>query len=181
MCAALADSGSSKNGISAESSCNLIPGENTEEKQLIDRPASLKRLLFWMLSRSGVAIYSRAPIFGPLRAAVAVLRKDDLFLIIDRSDGRGLSFPGGLAFPWETDEQTVRREVLEETGLHIQNSRLLFEYKSSADVPCIISVFQAEASGDLAESWEGSPLWLSLNEIRPLLLPSQREIIDRIR
>ena len=75
----------------------------------------------------------------------------------------------------------MRREVLEETGLHIQNSRLLFEYKSSADIPCIISVFQAEASGTLAESWEGSPRWLSFNEVQPLLLPSQREIIDRIR
>ncbi len=75
----------------------------------------------------------------------------------------------------------MRREVLEETRLRIQNSRLLFEYKSSADVPCIISVFEAEAFGNLAGSWEGSPRWLSFNEVGPLLLPSQREIIDRIR
>jgi 8-oxo-dGTP pyrophosphatase MutT (NUDIX family) len=150
-------------------------------KQPIERPASFKQLLFWMLSRAAIAIYSRVPIFGRLRAAVAVLRKDELLLIIDRSDGRGLSFPGGLAFPWETAGQTMRREVREETGLEIDNSRLLFEYESSAEIPCVISVFEAEARGNLTESWEGSPRWLPSSEIQPLLLPSQREIIDRIQ
>jgi 8-oxo-dGTP pyrophosphatase MutT (NUDIX family) len=112
---------------------------------------------------------------------VALLRKEELFLIIDRSDGRGFSFPGGLAFPWEAAERTMRREVLEETGLHIGNASLLFEYNSSADILCKISVFKAEASGNLAESWEGSPRWLSLDQIRCQMLPSQREIIDRIQ
>lgn len=134
-----------------------------------------------MLSRAAIATYSRVPIFGRLRAAVVVLRKDGQLLIIDRSDGRGFSFPGGLAFPWETAGQTMRREVREETGLEIQSPRLLFEYESSAEIPCIISVFEAEAFGNLTDSWEGSPCWLPSSEIQPQLLPSQREIIDRIQ
>jgi 8-oxo-dGTP diphosphatase len=133
-----------------------------------------------VLSRSGVAIYSRLPIFGHLRASVAVFREGERFLVIDRSDGRGFSFPGGLAFPWENAEQAVRREVLEETGLKIKECRLLFEHKTSKEVRCILSVFEAEASGNLTESWEGSPRWLTSGEIRHKLLPSQREIIDRI-
>lgn len=167
---------------------------------------SIKRFMFAVLSRCGVAIYSRLPIFGPLRAAVAVIRKDELVLVIDRSDGRGFSLPGGLAYPWETAEQAMRREVFEETGLQIEKCRLLCEYqsspeksppkkrspqKSSADVPCLIAAFEAEASGALAESgltdfgltesWEGSPCWHAPEEIRPRILPSQIEIINRIR
>ena len=140
----------------------------------------LKRVLFSVLSRTGVAVYSRLPIFGPLRASVALIRKGDLVLIIERNDGRGLSFPGGLGWPWETAEQTVVREVLEETGLKIVRSSLLFEYQSSADVPCLLSVYEAEATCELTDSWEGSPRWCSWTEIRAFLLPSQKEIVDRL-
>jgi len=101
-------------------------------------------------------------------------------LVIERSDGRGLSFPGGLAWPWETAERTMAREVLEETGLQIRKSTLLFEYQSSADVPCILTVFEAEATGELTDSWEGSPRWRAWTDIRPSLLPSQKEIVDRL-
>jgi 8-oxo-dGTP pyrophosphatase MutT (NUDIX family) len=141
----------------------------------------IKRLLFAMISRSAFAIYARVPVFGYLPGAVAVLRKGELFLIVDRSDGRGFSFPGGFAFPWETAEEAMRREVIEETGLTIDRYSLLFEYRTSADVPCIVTVFEAEASGTLTESWEGSPRWLSATDIHHRLLPSQREIIDRIK
>jgi 8-oxo-dGTP pyrophosphatase MutT (NUDIX family) len=134
-----------------------------------------------VLSRTGVAVYSRVPIFGHLRAAVAIVKKGEQLLVIERSDGRGVSFPGGLALPWETAEQTMKREVREETGLEIEKSRFLLQYKTEKEIPCILSVFEAETSGDLAESWEGSPRWLYPNEIQPQLLPSQKEIIDRIR
>jgi len=143
-----------------------------------------KRALFAVISRTCLAIYSRIPIFGYLRAAVALIRDGDQVLIIERSDGRGLSFPGGLAWPWEDLTQAVNREVLEETGLHVGKSSFLFEYRfearTHADVPCIIAVFEAEVSGDVKESWEGAPRWLPLKEIGPSLLPSQKEIIDRI-
>ena len=77
--------------------------------------AKMKRLLFRVIARTAVATYSRVPIFGYLRASIAVLRKDDLILVIDRNDARGFSFPGGLAHPGETAEQVMRREVEENT------------------------------------------------------------------
>ncbi len=141
---------------------------------------SLKRFVFSVLSRNGVAVYSRFPIFGALRASVAVIRNNQLILVIERSDGRGLSLPGGFTHPWETPEQTVLRETVEETGLHVNQSTFMFEYKTTLDVPCVITVFQLEASGELRDSWEGSPRWLPLAEIQPRLLPSQRQIIDRL-
>jgi 8-oxo-dGTP pyrophosphatase MutT (NUDIX family) len=140
----------------------------------------IKRRLFWVLSRSALACYSRIPLFGRLRCSVGVIRKGDLVLVIDRSDGRGLSFPGGLAVPWETAEQAMKREVLEETGLRIKHYTQLFEYRNSADVPVLLAVFAVEAEGELKDSWEGSPLWLPFADIRSRLLASQREIVDRL-
>ena len=43
-----------------------------------------------------------------------------------------------------------------------------------------LAVFAAEAEGELKDSWEGSPRWLPFTEIRARLLPSQREIVDRL-
>jgi 8-oxo-dGTP pyrophosphatase MutT (NUDIX family) len=140
----------------------------------------IKRRCFWILSRSALAAYSRLPLFGWLHASVGVIRKGQLVLVIDRSDGRGLSFPGGLAMPWETAEQAMKREFLEETGLAVTHSEQLFEYRSSADVPVILAVFAVEAEGELRDSWEGSPSWLPFTDVRPRLLPSQREIVDRL-
>jgi 8-oxo-dGTP diphosphatase len=136
--------------------------------------------LFWVLSRSALACYSRIPLFGRLRCSVGVIRKGDLVRVIDRSDGRGLSFPGGLAVPWETADQAMKREVLEETGLRIKHYTQLFEYRNSADVPVLLAVFAVEAEGELKDSWEGSPLWLPFADIRSRLLASQREIVDRL-
>jgi 8-oxo-dGTP pyrophosphatase MutT (NUDIX family) len=145
--------------------------------------SALKRtqcFFFRILSRTGVALYSRLPIFGSLRASVVIIRNGNRVLVIDRTDGRGLSFPGGIALPWEKAEETMRREVLEETGLQIEKASLLFEYPSSADIPCRLTVFEGAATGKITESWEGLPRWLPWTEIRTLLLPSQREIVDRL-
>lgn len=133
-----------------------------------------------MISRTAIAIYPRVPIFGRLRAAVAVLRKGDLILMIERADGRGFSFPGGLAFPWEPFEKAMQREVKEETGLQTGNHRFLFEYKANADIPCRVAVFEAEATGELSQSWEGAPHWRSLDEIRASIMPSQLKIVERL-
>lgn len=141
---------------------------------------SIQRSAFAVLSRTFVAVYSRAPIFGFLRASVAVIRNGRMLLVIERSDGRGFSLPGGLAFPWETAQQAMMREVHEETGLQIRRSNLLFEYKTSADIRCMLSVFEAESGGDLIDSWEGIPRWLDPADFRSSLLPSQKEILDRI-
>jgi len=142
--------------------------------------AKIKKILFAVIARTAIAIYSRVPLFGYLPASLAVLRKGELILVIDRNDGRGFSFPGGLAHRRENAEDAMRREVREETGLQVEKSRLLFQYRTSADVPCDVTVFEVEASGTLCESWEGTPRWLSTAEIRPRLLASQRDVIDRI-
>lgn len=140
----------------------------------------VKRGAFAVISRVGLAVYSRFPIFGSLRASVGLIRNDDQILVIERSDGRGLSLPGGLAFAWENSTSTLVREILEETGLSVTQAVFLFEYRATADIPCSVSVFEVEAEGELTDSWEGFPRWLSLEQARPLLIPSQQRIFERL-
>jgi len=141
---------------------------------------AIRRRLFWAISRTGIFLYRRLPIFGSLRASVAVIREADRVLVIERHDGRGISFPGGIAFPWESDAEALRREVLEETGLHITCLDLNFRYFTAADVPCVITVFSAQAAGQVQESWEGLPCWLGVSELRARVLPSQKPIVENI-
>jgi 8-oxo-dGTP pyrophosphatase MutT (NUDIX family) len=134
--------------------------------------------LFWLLSRSGFAIYSHFPLFGPLKAALGIMRRDDAFLVIDRNDGRGVSFPGGLQYPWESPEQACRREVREETGLKVTKSVVKLRYYSTADVPVNFTVFEIEAHGRLCGSWEGTPCWLRTAELRKRLVTSQHRLLE---
>ena len=138
----------------------------------------LSKKLFWLLSRSGLFIYSRFPVFGPLKASLGVIRRGDVFLVIDRNDGRGVSFPGGLQYPWESVERALRREVREETGLDVVRSVVKLRYHSSAEVPVNHTVFEIDAHGRLRGSWEGRPCWLRIAELGHSLVPSQRRILE---
>jgi 8-oxo-dGTP pyrophosphatase MutT (NUDIX family) len=141
---------------------------------------SLKRYAFWILSRTGLAVYSRLPIFGALRVAVGVIRKDDEFLAIERSDGRGLSFPGGIAMPWESTERAVAREIFEETGLNATRLSLKFCYFSNQEIPVNLAAFEVDAEGRLRASWEGAPRWVALGELRQRVLPSQQRVVETL-
>ena len=60
-------------------------------------------------------------------ASVVIIRKSR-FLLVERArpPAQGLyAFPGGRAHPGETVENAARRELLEETGLTVENLQLL--------------------------------------------------------
>ena len=139
-----------------------------------------KRKAFWLISRAAIAAYARLPIFGRLRGAVAVIREGDRFLVIDRADGLGLSFAGGLAHAWEKDEETLRREVREETGLTVREPMLLMRYDHDWPYPHRTSVYGVEVSGQVRGSWEGRPVWVSLPDLKRGVVRNQREIVARI-
>lgn len=141
---------------------------------------AVRRRAFWWVSRIGIAVYRRFPLFGTLRASVAIIQQGQQYLAIRRNDGRGFSFPGGLAMPWESDEQALKREVAEETGLQLTSFELTLRYHSAADIPCDISVFRAQATGQLRGSWEGSPEWVAIADLRPHIIKSQSLIIEKI-
>jgi 8-oxo-dGTP pyrophosphatase MutT (NUDIX family) len=140
---------------------------------------SLSRRLFWIVSRLAFAGYQRVPIFGPLRSALGVIRRGPDYLAIDRADGRGLGLPGGLARRYESDEEAVRREITEETGLSVTSVGFAFRFTASEPIPASIAVFQVKAEGDLRGSWEGDPQWVTLAELRSRITKSQRPIVER--
>jgi 8-oxo-dGTP pyrophosphatase MutT (NUDIX family) len=142
---------------------------------------SLKRHLFWIVARICFTLYRTFPIFGSLRASIAIIHRDKKFLVIQRNDGRGLSLPGGIAGWREPEEPALHREVREETGLEITNCSLQSRYHSTADVPCMVSVFEVSASGELEDSWEGSPRWMTVAELEPQLIESQRPVLEMMK
>jgi 8-oxo-dGTP pyrophosphatase MutT (NUDIX family) len=137
----------------------------------------LERRLFWIVARTCLALYRRFPLFGSLRASLAIIQRNRQFLVIDRNDGRGFSLPGGIAGWKESEEDTLRREVLEETGLRVTSQEPRMRYHSEADVPCHISVFEVQANGELKSSWEGVPRWVTWAELEPRILKSQRPLL----
>jgi 8-oxo-dGTP pyrophosphatase MutT (NUDIX family) len=63
----------------------------------------------------------------PRAACVLLKREDGKFLAVSRKDDKNdFGLPGGKKETFESDEQTARRELEEETGLHAGELRFLF-------------------------------------------------------
>ncbi len=139
----------------------------------------MKKKLFHLVSRISFGLYGFAPVFGALRGSVGILQQGELVLAIRRNDGRGYCFPGGLAHPWESDEEVLKREFREETGLQITECNLLGRYFTRADIPCNVTVFRTLATGQTRESWEGTPIWVTLPDLRAHITESQRPILEK--
>jgi 8-oxo-dGTP diphosphatase len=63
-------------------------------------------------------------------AGGAVIREDGLILAIKRADNGEWVLPGGIVELDEDPRDTVRREVLEETGVTVETERLTGFYKN---------------------------------------------------
>jgi 8-oxo-dGTP pyrophosphatase MutT (NUDIX family) len=141
---------------------------------------SLGRCLFWVVSRVAFSVYQRFPIFGALRCVVGVIRSGPHYLAIDRADGRGYGLPGGIAGRRESDEEAVRREIAEETGLSVTSVEFVFRCPLTEPIPATIAVFRVAAQGNIRGSWEGEPRWVTLSELRSRITRSQRLIVGQL-
>lgn len=136
---------------------------------------------FRWVSRAVVGIYGTLPLFGELRSSIAVIRRGEEYLLQQRADDLGWAFPGGMAWFWESEEQTLVREVREETGLEPHEVEPWFIYHSRLYLPARISVFRAQAAGKPRGSWEGEASWQALTaEIRAHFFPAQAEVLRRL-
>jgi len=142
---------------------------------------SLKRRLFWVVSHTCFTLYRWFPLFGSLRASLAIIHRDGKILAIQRNDGRGISLPGGIAHWREPLESTLRREVEEETGMRVISEEFRLKFHATADIPCHTSVFLTQAEGELKNSWEGSPRWMTVAELEPRFVQSQQPALELIR
>ncbi|HUN89763.1 MAG TPA: NUDIX hydrolase [Terriglobales bacterium] len=142
---------------------------------------TLRSRAFFVISRIAYFLYSRFPVFGTLKGAVAIIRRDGGFVVTERGDGTGLGFPGGFAGFGENLEKTVRREVREETGLNLLTAEYKFDFFHPRPVPNQTYVFEATADGELRGSWEGAARVVPMAELERHIAPQQRRILEYLQ
>ncbi|WP_413803262.1 NUDIX hydrolase [Streptomyces iranensis] len=101
------------------------------------------------------AVVGTRPLILPGAAAI-VLNSDGHVLLLQRADTGGWGLPGGFMEPGESLEETVRREVMEEVGLELDDLTLMsvfsgadqyFRYPNGDQVFNVTTVYTAKARG----------------------------------
>lgn len=119
--------------------------------------------------------------FHQLRACICVVQDGEKLLVLERSDGLGFCFPGGMCHPNEPELNALIRELREETGLLLTHYRKVLTYQCAYRFPHLTTVYEARVDGELRGSWEGKPCWLPLKEVESLFFPGQMPVIDLLR
>lgn len=116
---------------------------------------------------------------NPSASTVAIITDEmGRLLVVRRSKepARGtLDLPGGFCDCHETAEEGVRREVLEETGLQVVETKYLFSLPntyqySGLDIPTLDLFFHcrvASTSGATAMDDAAEVLWLPWQDVKP--------------
>ncbi|MYV73192.1 NUDIX domain-containing protein [Streptomyces sp. SID1046] len=101
-----------------------------------------------------------------MSVAGAVLREDGRLLAIRRADNGTWELPGGVLELTESPEAGVRREVLEETGIHVEVDELTGVYKNTSR-GIVALVFRCKPSGGTERTSEESTAvaWLTPEEV----------------
>ncbi|NOQ22580.1 MAG: bifunctional hydroxymethylpyrimidine kinase/phosphomethylpyrimidine kinase [Candidatus Aegiribacteria sp.] len=123
---------------------------------------------------------------NPLPAVVLVVHDDERVLLVRRAvqPKKGmLSLPGGFLETGETPEECGRRELLEETGLHARDSRLLgVETDLTAYGGIILAVLEVK-------EWEGSPvagddasevIWCPIRDVPELAFTAHNRLVEKL-
>ena len=127
-------------------------------------------------------------LFGIQTAVGALIVRDGKILLTKRSslliERNKWCLPGGHVEKWETIENAVKRELLEETGLRAKNIKLLFmheEFVKRLGLHAHVFVFLVDVFGKVKTNWEVSKYgWFSRKEIERLPLAfSHKEILER--
>ena len=92
-----------------------------------------------------------------------------------KKDWKGYTLPGGHVEAGESFVDAVKREMKEETGLDIQNPKLVgikqFPFKNEDNVNCryIVLLFKTEEfSGEVVSSSEGEMTWVRYDQLSSL-------------
>ncbi|GHF16886.1 NUDIX hydrolase [Streptomyces spiralis] len=98
--------------------------------------------------------------------AGVVVREDGRLLAIRRADNGTWELPGGVLELSETPEAGVAREVLEETGIHVEVDELTGVYKNTTR-GIVALVFRCKPSGGTERTSSESTAvdWLTPDEV----------------
>ncbi len=109
----------------------------------------------------------------------------DKILVQERTDKNwpGLCFPGGHVEHGESFVEAVKREVLEETGLTIENPKLcgVKQFQTKNDERYVVLFFKTNHySGKLTSSEEGNVFWISRDQLSEYHLADDFESMIRV-
>jgi ADP-ribose pyrophosphatase YjhB (NUDIX family) len=117
---------------------------------------------------------------GRARVVQAVVRGEGGVLLSERRELRGWELPGGAVRPGEADEDALRREVLEETGLEIAIERLVGEYERSGFRAHVARVYACRAVGGALRPSREAPRhrWFPVDALPETLFPWFRSPLE---
>ena len=101
---------------------------------------------------------------------MCLIYKDDEILVQVRTktDWPGITFPGGHVEKGENFDESIKREIKEETGLTIHNPKLcgIEEFKTTIEDRHIILLYKCnEFEGELKSSDEGKVFWIKRKDL----------------
>jgi len=136
-------------------------------------------LLKFVTSAAATVTKNRLP---PLPGAAAIIEQDNQLLMLERSDGLGFCLPGGIMRWNESIQNTLQREVKEETGYDIEILQPFKNYSGpqrDSRFSSLALVYTAGIiDGRLTPSNEGTPIWIPREELLNLKLAfDAREMI----
>jgi len=113
---------------------------------------------------------------GPLVVHQGVILDGGRVLLSVRSDLRGWELPGGNPDPGESGEQTLQREILEETGVSVSVERRVGAYIRRGFRPHIAHVWRCRPLAGVPRPSPETPLvrWFSLDALPGTLFPWYR-------
>lgn len=118
----------------------------------------------------------------PFGSAVIIVERNGQFLVVEQPRSR-IVFPGGFMHWKELPAQTAEREAKEETGLDIRAKHFINMYpntsRSMHSMSTFMFVYSGEiVGGELRQSIEGIPRWISESELRRRFGSFSQEVLD---
>ena len=104
----------------------------------------------------------------PLVVHLAVIVVAEGVALAMRADLRGWELPGGAALPGEMDEDALRREVTEETGLAVEIEAHVGDYHRSGFRPHTARVYRCRVTGGALRASAETP---AVRWFDPIALP----------
>jgi ADP-ribose pyrophosphatase YjhB (NUDIX family) len=118
----------------------------------------------------------------PFGSAAVIVEVNDNYLVVELPRGR-IVFPGGFMAWDEQPQQAAEREGKEETGFELQTDDLIGFYSTRSTSWLSMSnlsfVYHARiVGGQLRNSIEGQPRWMSEAELRQRFSQHMLRILD---
>jgi ADP-ribose pyrophosphatase YjhB (NUDIX family) len=132
-------------------------------------------------SRARLALIRSTQKKFTVSVAAIITDRDGKVLILEHllRPGSGWGIPGGFIEPGEQPEAAIRREIREETGIELENLKMLRVRTINRHVEIL---FRAESDGTAeVKSREIKSLgWFAASEMPEEMSPAQKSIVEKV-